>query len=116
MLKKIALASLIIVLPTLALGEADGPDAWRVTGVQSWDTLSVRMGPGTKYIKIDELSPNARHLSNLTCVPYLNAGIWERLTDRQRNKLPQRWCMVFDPATGIKGWVSGKYLAEDRLD
>jgi hypothetical protein len=116
MLKKLIVASLIIAMPTFAIGEADGPDAWQVTGVASWDSLSVRMGPGTKYIKIGELPPNTRHLRYTECVPYLNAGIWENLSDYQRNNLPQRWCMVFDSDRGIRGWVAGKYLAEDSLD
>jgi uncharacterized protein YraI len=57
MFKKFALTAIIALSPTLAMAEADGPDAWRVSGVANWDTLSVRMGPGTKYAKIGELPP-----------------------------------------------------------
>ena len=116
MLKKIALVACVALAPSLAQAEADGPDAWRVIGVKSWDTLSVRMGPGTRYIKIGQLPYNARHLRYTECVPYLNAGIWENLTPYQRDNLPQRWCWVHDYESGVKGWVAGKYLGEDVLD
>lgn len=35
MFKKFALTAIIALSPTLAMAEADGPDAWRVSGEMS---------------------------------------------------------------------------------
>ena len=115
-MKKILIAISFSVLPLLAFATADGPDAFRVKGVSSDDTLSVRIGPSTQYAKIGELAHDARHLQYTECVPYVTLAIWERLTDYQRENLPDRWCMIHDPATNIRGWVAGKYLWEDTAE
>lgn len=49
-----------------AFAEADGPDSWRVTGVSSNDTLSVRAGPAVSYPRIGRLAHNARGCSATT--------------------------------------------------
>lgn len=109
------LAAFILALTTSipALATADGPDAWRVTGIAAGDTLNVRMGPGTDYMVIGTLQPDARGLQSTTCVPYVTFEIFDRLSEADRAKLPQRWCLVTHAPSATTGWVSGKFLTED---
>lgn len=93
--------------------EADGPDAWRVTGVAPHDVLNMRMGPGTGYMVIGSLGPYARGLKSITCVPLLSMQIWDGLSEAQRAALPSRWCLVQHPESGQSGWIAGRFMTED---
>ncbi|TNF21359.1 MAG: hypothetical protein EP318_07205 [Rhodobacteraceae bacterium] len=93
--------------------DGHGPDAWRVTGVAADDVLNMRMGPGTGYLVIDSLAPDARGLEQITCVPLLLPAIRQRLTPAQRADLPQRWCLMRTADLGKAGWVAQRFLAED---
>ncbi len=93
--------------------DGHGPDAWRVTGVASDDMLNMRMGPGTQYLVIDKLAPDARGLRQVTCVPLLIPQIWNRLTEAQRAELPPRWCLMQTSDLGKAGWVAQRFLMED---
>src|SRR5690554_8181383 len=79
------------VFATAAYAEIDGhgPDAWRVNGVASNDTLNVRMGPGTDYLVIERFAHNERNLQQITCVPFYNAGHYNALSQAQIAALPQ---------------------------
>ncbi len=113
-----AIACLLFVAGTGTLpayAEADGPDAWRVTGVAPNDVLNMRMGPGTDYPVIGELAPDARHLVPTTCVPLHTMGQFMALGEAQKESLPARWCLVTEPASLQKGWVAQRFLAEDVL-
>ena len=96
-----------------AQGDGHGPDAWQVAGVAQGDVLNVRMGPGTDYPVIGGFSPDARGLRMETCVPLMSLAQHMALTPAERNALPPRWCLMRDPATESRGWVSAAYLAED---
>ena len=62
-MRRLALATLAAAaLANSALATADGPDAWRVTGVSPGDVLNVRVGPGTEYFAITALPHDARGL------------------------------------------------------
>ncbi|MDF3362752.1 hypothetical protein HLM50_16945 [Sulfitobacter sp. Ks41] len=89
-----AIACATLAAPLRAEIDGHGPDAWRVTGVAADDVLSMRMGPGTRYLVIDSLPPNARGLEQVTCVPLLIPLIYHKLTEAQRNALPPRWCLM----------------------
>lgn len=96
--------------------DGHGPDAWRVTGVASDDVLNMRMGPGTAYLVIDSLGPNARGLEQITCVPLLIPSIYHRLTEAQRADLPQRWCLMRTADFAKAGWVAQRFIMEDGLE
>lgn len=104
----IRLALILGVCAGAAMAEADGPDAWRVTGVAPDDSLNLRAGPGVDYPVIDTLAHDARGLTAITCVPLLSYADWERF---QGTDLPPRWCLVSQDLT--RGWAAGRFLAED---
>jgi hypothetical protein len=93
--------------------DGHGPDAWRVTGVAADDVLNMRMGPGTNYLVIDSLPPDARGLQQVTCVPLLLPSIHQRLSEEQRNSLPQRWCLMRTDDFIKAGWVAQRFLEPD---
>lgn len=101
--------------PALAEIDGHGPDAWRVTGVAADDVLNMRMGPGTDYLVIDHLAPDARGLQQVTCVPLLIQPYHSALSDAQRAALPQRWCLMRSADLSKAGWVAQRFLAEDTL-
>ncbi|WP_289043353.1 hypothetical protein [uncultured Aliiroseovarius sp.] len=102
--------------PAWAEIDGHGPDAWAVTGVAADDVLNMRMGPGTQYMVIDHLAPDARGLEQITCVPLLIPSIYHRLTDEQRANLPQRWCLMRTGDFSKAGWVAQRFLMEDGLE
>lgn len=106
-------AALMLATPALAEIDGHGPDAWRVTGVASDDTLNMRMGPGTDYLVIDRLPPDARGLRLVTCVPLLIQPYYSALTEAQRAALPQRWCLMQSADFAKAGWVAQRFLMED---
>ncbi|WP_372803558.1 SH3 domain-containing protein [Paracoccus seriniphilus] len=114
----LALSCAAVLAAPMARAEIDGhgPDAWRVTGVARDDVLNMRMGPGTEYLVIDSLPPDARGLEQITCVPLLIPSIYHRLTDAQRENLPPRWCLMRSSDFSKAGWVAQRFLMEDGLE
>ena len=106
--------AMLLVLPQAAFSEADGPDAWRVSGVAQGDVLNIRMGPGTEYPIIGAFGPEARHLRAETCTPLATLAEFNALSASERAALPERWCLVDGGPQG-RGWVAQAYLAEDYL-
>lgn len=106
--------AILLVLPRMASAEADGPDAWRVSGVAQDDVLNIRMGPGVEYPIIGAFEPDARHLLAETCTPLATFAEFDALSDSDRATLPDRWCLM-DGGTRGRGWVAHAYLAEDYL-
>ena len=104
------------VFATSAHAEIDGhgPDAWRVNGVASNDTLNVRMGPGTNYPVIERFAHNERNLQQITCVPFYNAGHYGALTQAQIAALPQRWCLMRTAGMDKAGWVAQRFITPDQ--
>ncbi len=104
------------VFSTSAHAEIDGhgPDAWRVDGVASNDTLNVRMGPGTNYPVIESFAHNERNLQQITCVPFYNAGHYSALTEAQIAALPQRWCLMRTAEMDKAGWVAQRFITPDQ--
>ncbi len=114
---KVTLAVITMsVFATSVYAEIDGhgPDAWRVNGVASNDTLNVRMGPGTNYPVIERFAHNERNLEQITCVPFYNAGHYKALTQSQNAALPQRWCLMRNAGMEKAGWVAQRFITPDQ--
>ncbi len=106
---------LFAVFATTAHADLDGhgPDAWRVTGVSSNDTLNVRMGPGTNYPVIETFAHNERKLQQITCVPYYTAAHYGALSQAQIKALPARWCLMRSESRIKAGWVAQRFITPE---
>jgi len=71
------------------------------------------MGPGTDYLVIDNLPPDAHGLKQVTCVPLQIPAIFYRLTEEQRQDLPQSWCLMRTGDLIKAGWVAQRFLEPD---
>lgn len=109
-----ALALLILALvPASALGEADGPDHFRVAGVHQASTLNVREAPSVEAALLGSLEPTARCLANLGCVGGPDLATWLDLSEAEREAArANRWCRIRSGT--LEGWVAGRYLVEDE--
>jgi uncharacterized protein YraI len=87
---RILLKLLLLLFVTFAYG-----DLYRVVDIRSDDTLSVRVGPGISYRKIDELAYNTRDIQLIRCKFIYNN---------------REWCKVRHPSI-YTGWVSARYIA-----
>ncbi len=110
----IRLCLALIALASPAFADADGPDAWQVTGVAANDVLNLRAGPGTEYPIKGALPPNARKVKADICVPTLTDGEYFALSEKDKDAIAglQRWCHVTG-AEGQRGWANMRYMAED---
>ena len=97
-----------------ALATADGPDAWRVSGVSPGDVLNVRVGPGTDYFVLTALPHDARGLQVGTCTPTVTQAQYFALSPAAQAQLGRytRWCVVSLAGEQL-GWVNARFLAED---
>lgn len=114
-MRRLALAALACAALTApAHATADGPDAWRVTGVSASDVLNIRVGPGTDYFVISALPHNARGLQLGTCVPTVTREQYFSLTAAQQQRLNamSAWCVVIYNGQQL-GWVNRRFLTED---
>lgn len=107
-----AFASAAFTAPAHAT--ADGPDAWRVTGVSASDVLNVRVGPGTGYFVISALPHNARGIQLGTCVPTVTREQYFALSEAAQQRLNgySAWCVVIYEGQQL-GWVNRRFLTED---
>ena len=71
---------------------------WRVVGVASDDTLSVREGAGLKYKKVYELPYNARGFKVIAIKRVSKISRWYKI--RYKN---------------ITGWVNARFLGHSKL-
>ena len=62
-----ALVAASVVSATPALADADGPDFYRVRGVEAGSVLNVRAGPGLDHPAIGSLAHDADGIRNLGC-------------------------------------------------
>lgn len=105
--------SALALLPGGALGEADGPDHWRVEGVQSTSTLNVREAPSVEAALLGSVGPTARCLVNLGCVGGPDLATWLDMSEAEREAArADRWCRIRSGT--LEGWVAGRYLVEDE--
>jgi hypothetical protein len=105
--------TLLVGAPGLPSGqEAEGPDFWAVTGVNSNDKLNMRMAPSSESEAILRIPHNARGLKNYGCPNEVTFEQWKSMTKSQRDRAARsRWCQV--EYQGRKGWVAGRFLRED---
>jgi len=97
-----------------ALGEADGPDYYRVRDVQVDDSLNIRAEPRPDAEQLGAIPPDGRCIRNLGCRGGLTLQEFTTLTQAQqaeRLRANPRWCRI--EYQGITGWVAARYLAED---
>jgi hypothetical protein len=110
-MKHLLLLSLLI--PALALAEADGPDFFKVSGVAYGDGLNIHSEPHAKSKIIGEIAPETDCLKNLGCKGGLTLEESMSLSKKEQEKIRKtrpRWCKIeFD---GVRGWVYAKYIIE----
>lgn len=106
---------LLAGLTGAALADLDGhgPDAYQVIGVRADDVLNARMGPGTDYAVVSHFKPNEGRLQQITCVPFLPAGVFMAMSEAERKRLPSRWCLMRSGDLSRAGWVAARFLQED---
>jgi uncharacterized protein YgiM (DUF1202 family) len=112
---------LLILLLTLSIPDAfstaDGPDYWRVHGVESNDVLNIRRKANAQSKKIGEIPPGAQCIKNLKCVGGLTFDEFTNLSQAEKDRLIKerpRWCYV--GYEGTEGWVAGRYLREGACE
>jgi hypothetical protein len=108
------IAVLLALFTGQTLGEADGPDFYKVRDVSADDTLNIRAEPRPDAARLGEIPPDANCISNLGCQGGLTFQEFTTLTKEQharRIKENPCWCRI--EYRGITGWVAGRYLAED---
>ena len=96
---------------------ADGPDYWRVHGVESGSVLNIRKEPNWQSEKIGELPHDGQCIKSLKCVGGLTYEEFTNLSEVEKEKILKerpRWCYI--EYKGVKGWVAGRYLREGSCD
>lgn len=93
--------------------EADGPDHYRVTGVEPGDRLNIRAAPSANARKVGSIPPGSACVRNLGCQGGLTLAEYSALSraeQQERLKAHPRWCRV--EYQGTTGWVAGRFLEE----
>jgi len=104
---------LLVSLTHQAFAEADGPDYWRVHGVDSGDVLNIRREADPTSEKIGEIPLEAQCIKNMKCIGGLTLNEFTTLSEAEKEKIKKerpRWCQI--EYQGITGWVAGRYLRE----
>jgi len=95
----------------IALAEADGPDYYRVVGVDPGDVLNIRLEPNASASKTGAIPPDTDGVRNLGCVGGLSFEQWQAATPAEREAAARdRWCRI--EYGGVEGWVAARFLAE----
>jgi hypothetical protein len=92
-----------------AYSEADGPEYWRVHGVNNCDVLNIRREGNATSEKIGEIPPDAQCIKNLKCTGGLTLHEFTSLSEVKKEKIKEerpRWCYI--EYKGINGWVAGR--------
>ena len=113
-MKLLPLAIILTITVTVSESKAtaDGPDFWRITGVQAGGAVNIRKGPATGFSIVGKVTSGTTGLKNLGCSPELLVHEWQGFTLRERElALSLRWCRIQHGQ--ITGWVYSRYLIED---
>jgi len=96
-----------------AFSVADGPDYWKVRGVERGDVLNIRSEANGKAEKVGEIPPDGQCVKNLKCAGGLTMEEFTTLSEVEKEKINKerpRWCYI--EYKGTKGWVAGRFLRE----
>ena len=107
------LVLLVVFIARAVHAEADGPDHWKVVGVEAGDVLNIRQEPSAGSDKIGEIPPDGTCVKNIRCRGGLTFEEFTTLSEAEKSKIMKarpRWCLI--EYRGIKGWVAGRYLRE----
>ncbi len=105
---------LVVLFVSFGFSEADGPDYWKIQGVERNDVLWIHPTADYQSEKIGKIPYNGICIKNLGCTSSISFNEYQKLSPRQQRKLKHRsnWCKV--TYRGTTGWVNGKYLGEGR--
>ena len=109
----VLLASPLVLYPTPAAAEADGPDYYRVTAVAADDALNIRAEPNAHAAVVGRIPANADCVRNLGCrggLTFTEFSTLSKAEQAERLRENPRWCRV--EYQGVTGWVAGRYVAE----
>ena len=115
-MKKHGYAYFILLLTLTApdvFPTADGPDYWRVHGVESNDVLNIRQEANARSEKVGSIPSTGQCIKNIRCVGGLTFDEFTNLSQDEKDKIIRdrpRWCYV--GYKGTEGWVAGRYLRE----
>jgi hypothetical protein len=93
--------------------EADGPDFWRVYGVEKSDVLDMYHYADFKAPKTGKIPHDAQCIQNMGCKGGLTYSEFTALPEAEKRQILKqrpRWCRV--NYQGVTGWVAGRYLQE----
>jgi len=94
-----------------ASANADGPDYYAVTGVETDDVLNLRSEPSASGALIGAIPPDATGIANLGCIGGLTIAEWTEANEAERAAATKtRWCRVGYDRT--IGWAAGWFLTE----
>lgn len=100
-----------IAVPSISRATADGPDFWRVTGVEQGDVLNMRAEPMARAALVGTIPPDGNGLANFGCVGELSLAEFQRASEDERKAAAKRrWCKV--AYRQHIAWVAGRFLAE----
>lgn len=109
---KLLIAVVLFNIASVCGAEADGPDFWKVSGIQLGSHLNIRKGPSVQFNIVSKIPADFRGIKNLGCFPEFTALEWERFSTRENEvAIGMRWCRV--SFKGETGWVAGRYLTEN---
>ena len=114
-LRQLGLAALVfsgfVTLSTVAMAEADGPDAWDVVNVEAPDVLGLHAEPSARSPVVAGIPAGTRGLKNLGCTGIPSFRQWMEMSAAERERSSRaRWCRISHG--GVTGWVAGRFLAE----
>jgi hypothetical protein len=104
-------AVLCVLWAAAASATADGPDVFRVVGVDADERLSVRAEPDRGARVLGYLAHDADGVANLGCRGGLSAARWAEASAADRAAARKtRWCRIAHGA--LVGWAAGWHLGE----
>lgn len=101
----------LLFYPALALGDADGPDFFRVVDVADDDVLNMRAAASASSEIVGQIPHDGDGVQNLGCEGRMSYGEWAEASEEERAAAARRvWCRV--SYAGQEGWSAGRFLAE----